>query len=155
MSKISFTVWGAPGAQPRQRHTPLMKDGRPVIGKGGRPVILNYTAAKDPVTQWKSDIKQAALLAEGEVGNLWEGPVTLTVNFFLPRPAKYCRRKDSAESVPCLTKPDLDNLIKAVKDALSGVIYRDDKQIWTETVRKKYHEIGGRPRAEIHLEELA
>lgn len=149
MKSLSFVVLGAPVAQPRVK-------AQGVLSKSGRVYAHVYEPGRkdSPARQWKSDVKQAALLADG-LGNLWEGPIALAVDFFLPRPANRCRKKDPAESIPCLTKPDLDNLIKAVKDALSGVIYRDDKQIWQETVRKRYHEIGGRPRAEIYLEELA
>jgi len=35
-------------------------------------------------------------------------------------------------------RPDLDNMIKAVKDALTGIVYRDDGQICLEIASKKY-----------------
>ena len=35
-------------------------------------------------------------------------------------------------------KPDVDNIVKTVTDALSGVIYKDDKQITSLVVGKIY-----------------
>lgn len=48
-------------------------------------------------------------------------------------------------------KPDIDNIAKAVLDALNGVAYRDDTQVVKLYVRKQYSE---KPRVEICLEEL-
>jgi Holliday junction resolvase RusA-like endonuclease len=48
-------------------------------------------------------------------------------------------------------KPDIDNLVKAILDALNGgIAYEDDKQIVELTAVKLY----GDPRTEIMLEEL-
>lgn len=48
-------------------------------------------------------------------------------------------------------KPDIDNIAKAVLDALNGVAYRDDTQVVELQMRKKYSD---RPRLEICIEEL-
>ena len=48
-------------------------------------------------------------------------------------------------------KPDIDNVIKAVLDALNKVAYRDDNQVVELQIRKQYSE---RPRLEICIEEL-
>lgn len=40
-------------------------------------------------------------------------------------------------------KPDVDNIVKTVTDALSGVIYKDDKQITRLAVGKIYSERPG------------
>ena len=39
-----------------------------------------------------------------------------------------------------MKRPDLDNLIKSVLDALNGVAYKDDCQIVTMLSRKNYAE---------------
>ena len=56
----------------------------------------------------------------------------------------------SGELLPT-KKPDIDNIVKAVLDALNEVAYRDDTQVVELQVRKQYSE---RPRLEICLEEL-
>lgn len=48
-------------------------------------------------------------------------------------------------------KPDIDNIAKAVLDALNEVAYRDDAQVVELQMRKKYSD---RPRLEICIEEL-
>ena len=48
-------------------------------------------------------------------------------------------------------KPDIDNIAKAVLDALNSVAYRDDTQIVELQIRKQYSE---KPRLEICMEEL-
>ena len=47
-------------------------------------------------------------------------------------------------------KPDLDNIAKAVLDSLNGIAYKDDSQIVSMVVSKKY---SNRPRVEITLKE--
>ena len=43
-------------------------------------------------------------------------------------------------------KPDIDNIVKVVADALNGIAYADDKQI-VSLVVEKYYSV--RPRVEI------
>lgn len=68
----------------------------------------------------------------------------LKVMFYMPRPKNHYgtgRNKDKLkESAPVFhtVKPDLDNLIKFVKDALNGVYWRDDSCISTVISRKVY-----------------
>jgi Holliday junction resolvase RusA-like endonuclease len=49
-------------------------------------------------------------------------------------------------------KPDVLKLARAVEDALTGILYRDDAQIVTEVLRKRY---GDPPRVEIRLSPVA
>ena len=56
----------------------------------------------------------------------------------------------SGELLPT-KKPDIDNIVKAVLDALNEVAYRDDTQVVELQVRKQYSE---RPRLEICNERL-
>ncbi|MBF7115198.1 RusA family crossover junction endodeoxyribonuclease [Pediococcus pentosaceus] len=48
-------------------------------------------------------------------------------------------------------KPDIDNLFKAVTDACTGVVWKDDNQIVSTKSEKFYSE---EPRVEIYVEEL-
>lgn len=38
-------------------------------------------------------------------------------------------------------KPDLDNVIKAVLDAMNGVVYRDDKEVTSVYLRREYSDM--------------
>ena len=42
-----------------------------------------------------------------------------------------------------LKKPDADNILKVVADALNGIAYQDDKQIVLAEARKAYSEMEG------------
>lgn len=48
-------------------------------------------------------------------------------------------------------KPDVDNVFKAVTDAMTGIIYQDDKQIVDVRISKFYSET---PRAEVKISEI-
>ncbi|WP_445477389.1 RusA family crossover junction endodeoxyribonuclease [Lysinibacillus irui] len=56
--------------------------------------------------------------------------------------------ESSGELLPT-TKPDLDNLIKGIKDGCNKVIWHDDPQIVEMNVRRFYSE---QPRAEVTIE---
>jgi Holliday junction resolvase RusA-like endonuclease len=49
-----------------------------------------------------------------------------------------------------IKKPDLDNMAKSVLDALNGLAYIDDSQIYSLTLFKTYSE---QPRTELFIEE--
>jgi Holliday junction resolvase RusA-like endonuclease len=51
-------------------------------------------------------------------------------------------------TIPKTTKPDGDNLIKCVLDALNGYAWKDDSQVYRITFLKKY---GTEPRTEITI----
>lgn len=74
------------------------------------------------------------------------GPIRLVAVFFLPPP-----RAIPAERLgyPCV-RPDLDKLMRAIGDGLTGVFYVDDGQIVEAMLYKRY----GEPRAEITINEL-
>lgn len=144
----SFTVYGAPVAQPRQRH-------RNVETNAGARFTQNYTPATHPVQQFKLDIKAAAQAA-GLPPALVDGPLILECRFYVPRPASLMRKKDPDGPIRLTKKPDLDNLHKAVKDALSKVLWHDDSQICAYGPKngKFYHEKDGRSRMELTLYSL-
>lgn len=48
-------------------------------------------------------------------------------------------------------KPDSDNIIKIILDALNGVCYHDDAQIYSINFEKKYAEI---PETKIIIKEI-
>jgi crossover junction endodeoxyribonuclease RusA len=81
-----------------------------------------------------------------------DGPVRLTVAFYLPRPKKYSRR---GVPVAHLTAPDWDKLARAVGDALTHIVYRDDAQVVEAVIGKFYADVDGVPHADIRVEPTA
>lgn len=68
--------------------------------------------------------------------------VSLNLSFYLPRPEIH-KKKNYPE-----TKPDIDNLIKAVLDGMNGVMFLDDKMIVEIYAKKMYSE---EPRVSVEI----
>jgi Holliday junction resolvase RusA-like endonuclease len=51
-------------------------------------------------------------------------------------------------------KPDLDNLLKALKDALTGLAWRDDSQVCQCYCEKRYANHDEQPHATITVKEV-
>ena len=125
-------VNGVPKAQPRPRMT----------AKG-------HVYNPDSADGWKEEIKAAFLSCRKPVIT---GPVYLKVCFFLPMPKDM--KKNSIGTNECVRharKPDLDNLLKAVMDALTSVhVWKDDAQVY-KTLAGKYY-TGEKTGAQIIVE---
>ncbi|MBM7346076.1 Holliday junction resolvase RusA-like endonuclease [Pantoea coffeiphila] len=68
------------------------------------------------------------------------------VTFVLPMPASWSRKKRAASAgQPHQQKPDVDNLMKALMDAL----FADDSSVWDFRVSKIWGETGSIRIAEI------
>lgn len=73
---------------------------------------------------------------------LWEGPVTVALTFRLQKPKsarEWIGRGKQRHRVPLspAKRPDVDKLVRAVLDSLTGVIFEDDAQVvglWAEKV---------------------
>ena len=78
------------------------------------------------------------------------GPVQLFLMFWLPRPKRLMRKKDSIGALPAPVKPDLDNLEKSTVDAMTDSCWwHDDAQVVAVNKVKRYHAKRGWPGALI------
>jgi Holliday junction resolvase RusA-like endonuclease len=72
--------------------------------------------------------------------NVLTGPISLILLFELPIPKHTSKKKTlTLIGTPHVKKPDIDNLYKML-DAYNGVLWMDDSQIHTVTMRKMYSE---------------
>lgn len=99
---------------------------RPRFGRGGRVYTPKETKDYEKLIR-----KKAAYCFNDPL----QGPVRLLVEFHLG-PQKSLKNKLIGK--PHVQRPDGDNLIKAVKDALNGVWYEDDSQVFDCRVVKLY-----------------
>jgi len=124
---------------------------KPFIPKGMKFPIV--TESNRNVKSWQQ------LVAEGASHALQQLPeparellrygVRVSVAFYLPRPKKFHKR---GVFVPHVTTPDLDKLSRAVLDAMSQVMYHDDRQV-TELVAGKYYtEVDGAACVDVRVE---
>jgi len=88
-----------------------------------------------------------------------EGPLLLELTFWIPRPKGHYGSGKNAAVVKAgapfapTVKPDLLKLTRAVEDALTGIVYRDDSQITSETLQKAY--TTGQARTEVRVVPVA
>lgn len=141
---IAFVIPGLPIAQPRQRSR--------VMAMGGRFISQNYTPAKAPVNEFKAAVRMAC--AAVHHGEPLVGPLSVTLRFIFPRPKCLTFRSKPMPRVPRQGKPDIDNLLKSVADALNGLLWRDDAQIVGAFVTKWIAAGDEQPRTEVQVETL-
>lgn len=84
-----------------------------------------------------------------------EGPVKATINIYHQIPKSYTKKRVQAIKIGLekpLKKPDIDNIVKIILDALNGVAYQDDTQVVNLMANKHYTEEF--EKVEIELEEI-
>jgi Holliday junction resolvase RusA-like endonuclease len=95
-------------------------------------------------------------LASEAMGNMdpFQGALKATFAIYVEIPKSFSKTKRQAAldgvEYPT-TKPDLDNIVKLLADAMNGVVYKDDKQIVSICVSKKYAEVAS---AHIYVGEI-
>ena len=86
-----------------------------------------------------------------------EGGIQLEIMAYMPRPMAHYRGKPKKvnlrPSAPIwhTKKPDADNLLKMIKDVMTGRFFKDDAQVCDESIKKLYSEF---PRWEIELTQV-
>ncbi|PGZ02267.1 RusA family crossover junction endodeoxyribonuclease [Bacillus thuringiensis] len=135
---IQFTIMTEPVAQGRPRAST-------VHGK-----VRMYDPKKS------RDFKRyvSAIAAKFAPASLLEGPLQLEVKVYKPSLKSFSKKKTLAAEEGLLrptTKPDVDNYVKGVKDALNKVIWHDDSQVVDLKVSKWYSE---KPRIEVFIKEI-
>jgi len=130
---ISFEVFGIPQTKGSAKAFPFRrKDGRlgVAVGNDNKKTQL-----------WGAMIHQTAQQHKPETP--WDGPISLLLVFNLKMPQDVQKRHAKGRLEWHTKKPDLDKLLRAVKDALKGVIYLDDSQVVESRCRKVYAQAPG------------
>lgn len=154
MTTITFIVLGRPQQRGSKQALLIPKRGGGWVEKNGRPIVV----AKDDnpnSKEWMGQVRDAAHAAYA--GELLNGPIKLTVKFYFKRIKGHFRSGSKAhllrEDAPHwhTSTPDLDKLVRAVSDSLTGVVITDDKQIaaYGETTGKYWTTESERAEIEI------
>lgn len=129
MDAISFTVPGDPVPQPRIRAT---RSGHVYTPSG-------------PIGPYKAALGlMAAAEARRRGWERTEGPVWVMIEWVFARPPSHLTAagelRATAPAFPGLRCGDIDNLEKAVLDAITraGVVWKDDAQVVAVTKSKRY-----------------
>ncbi len=124
MTKIQTYVNGVPIAQPRHRVTTA------------RGFARAYIPADNKVHGWKNAVI-ASLDKSGMSDRRIDVPVQLSLEFQLPMPKNM--KNETGHTIPHVKKPDIDNLVKAVMDAMTSTgVWRDDSLVWDIRATKIY-----------------
>jgi crossover junction endodeoxyribonuclease RusA len=128
---ISFTIAGVPAPQ-------------------GSKVRTKWGVREDnPATRpWRTAVAWEATAAMNG-RQPFDMPLELLVDFYFPRPKSHYLKSGLRSTAPywCATRPDTDKLLRAIGDAITGIVVRDDAQLVLINARKLY----GTPRAHITL----
>ena len=114
---VRFRVEGTPRPKGSWRH----------VGAG------RVISAAKGLDAWERAVRQAAQHAM-VVPRVSGDALQVTLCFRMPRPA--CRKHDVWHA----TRPDVDKLIRAVLDPMSGIVYTDDALICSVIALAKYED---------------
>ena len=106
--------------------------GRPRFSKMGRAYLPKKT--REALKHFRSYL----LDDEGNLPEQMQGAIALEVIFIMKRPKSMMAKKYSFERLLHIKRPDLDNLVKLVADALQPVVVPDDSQIVMVNASKWY-----------------
>lgn len=139
---VSFTVYGVPAPQ----------GSKTVANSGGKSWVRDDNPKTEP---WRNAV--AAQATEAMHGRApFAGPTRLEATFAFARPRSHFRTGKHAGQlrpnapVYCDRRPDLDKLLRAIGDALSGIVIADDARLVEVAAAKVY----GSPAAYIAVLEL-
>jgi len=132
MSALTFTLQGIP--QPKGSTRAFVRGGRAFV-----------TSDNPHVAEWARDLALAAWAARRAdgVGEPSLDAIVIEAWFYFPPPIKL----PPGRVFPTV-RPDIDKCARALLDALTGVLYRDDGQVVDLLARKRYSE---RPRVEVRV----
>lgn len=108
--------------------------GRPKFFRRGN-FVGTYTPKK--TEQYETNLYAfAANYAQQNAVAPTDGPVAIQVKFYMPRPKSHSKKQ--RENPWHVSRPDKDNLVKAVLDAINGIFFKDDSQVCKEQSEKLY-----------------
>ncbi len=146
MNTLQINVTGTPAPQGSKRA--FVVKNRAVVVDDNKPTLRS----------WRQDVRAAAL--EAIYATTWatlDGPITILVTFYLPRPRGHYgtgtnahRIKPSAPQFPAV-KPDIDKLARSTLDALGEAqAWTDDSRVVVLGATKQYAD-NRPPGAEIQI----
>lgn len=104
---------------------------------------------------WRQAVSEAALQARRAEGMdcCLDGPLSVALVFLFARPASHYGRRGLRPSAPLykVSTPDIDKLSRAVLDAITHVLIRDDAQVVSLSAAKRYASADELPGAIVTL----
>lgn len=136
-----------PVAQPRVRASAFAGHARvftPTVVKSA-----DGSKKPHPIHAFKATLRMVA--AEHYTDAPLIGPVRVDVVCVFPRPANKVWKSKPMPRYPHTSKPDRDNLDKAILDALKGIVLTDDAQVCAGSIEKWVAAGDEQPHVEIEV----
>ncbi len=134
---VVWTVYGVPAPQ---------GSARAFLHKTTRRVIVTH--ANRRTMSWRQEVAAALVQVLPPANDpIFRRPAAVEVRatFYLPRPKSLPKRIQTPAA-----RPDLDKLLRAALDAMTGLVFDDDAQVAAITASKAY----GVPRAEFEIKAI-
>jgi Holliday junction resolvase RusA-like endonuclease len=138
VNSVSFTIPGEPQGKARPR-----------VVRAQNGMSLTYTPDKtvryEELTRlrYREAAQGFRFPDDAQVG------IQITAWYSIPKSkSKKVKAAMLAGLLTPTKKPDCDNIVKIICDALNGIAYKDDQQITVAQIRKKYADV---PRVDIRL----
>jgi Holliday junction resolvase RusA-like endonuclease len=128
---VEILIFGEPVGKARAR-----------VVRCGRSI---HAFTPERTARYESMVRLAAV-AEMQGQQPFSGPVAVTIRAAFGVPASWSKKKRGAalenpRAILPAKRPDLDNVVKSVCDAMNGVVFRDDAQIVELVATKHYGKI--------------
>ena len=138
MQELNFVIPGSPIGQGRPKFSTI----------NGHPKAYDPEKSRN----YKAYVRMLATQAMKETGfEMIDGPCAVIINAFFEVPKSKSKRFREAAlngTERPTKKPDADNIVKAIQDALNGLVYKDDAYIVHLTCQKFYSD---NPRVEVFV----
>jgi crossover junction endodeoxyribonuclease RusA len=151
MTAIEFTVAGQPVPQGSSR----------AFRAGDHARLVSTTPR---LSAWRADIAAEARAAMARRQVIAQGPIAIRLEFRpRPRPESHFLPANSRRPVRILRPdapvwndgtPDADKLARAALDALSGVVWRDDRQVASLTALTLWPDDGETTGVDVRIHQL-
>ena len=133
--KIEFFVPGAPVGK-----------GRPRAARRGAGVVMFTPGKTADYEALVAATAAAALSCDALAHQLLDGPLEAVLEMRFPVPVSWSKAKRARALAGAewhTSKPDADNVAKAILDACNGVVFRDDAQVVMLIATKAFSEEPG------------
>ena len=137
MNKVKFTVWGEPKGK-----------GRPRFAKIGRAFTPKQTVNYETLIRIEYGLQTKGFRFSDDA---MLGMIILAYYPISKSGSKKLREKKRNNVIRPTIKPDMDNIVKIVADALNKIAYYDDTQIVDCQVSKFFSD---NPRIEVEIKEI-
>lgn len=123
----------------------------------GRPrtaVIAGRAQIYDPAKSRTYKNLVSLFAADAHRGEPLTGPLAVTITVYRAMPKSFSVKKAQAAEegkILPVSKPDATNYAKSVEDGCNGILWRDDSQIVSLRIEKRY---SIRPRVEVEVQEV-